>query len=107
MGQRGEDATGSVHAGSGGGGSFFGGGPPGRYNAVPADGNTDGGAYGTGGASSDAAGHGGNGVKGVIIVEEYDRFKNTWDDRTQKAIEFAEAPEIVQNNDEIFLIRNK
>ena len=56
---------------SAGGASFFGGGPPGRYNTVPGDGNTDGGAYGAGGASADGSGDGGNGVKGVVIVEEY------------------------------------
>jgi hypothetical protein len=56
---------------SAGGASFFGGGPPGRYNDVPQDGNTDGGAYGTGGASAEGSGHGGDGVKGVVIVEEY------------------------------------
>ncbi len=56
---------------SGGGASFFGGGPPGRYNTTPQDGNIDGGAYGTGGAAADGSGDGGDGVKGVVIVEEY------------------------------------
>jgi len=43
----------------------------------------------------------------VIIIEEYDRFKDTWNDRTEKAIEFAESPEIVINNKEVFLIKDK
>jgi len=63
--------TGEATMCSAGGASFFGGGPPGRYNATPQDGNTEGGAYGTGGASAEGSGHGGDGVKGVIIVEEY------------------------------------
>ena len=43
----------------------------------------------------------------IATIEEYDRFRDTWDDRTQKAIEFADSEEVVVNNDELFLIRGK
>ena len=43
----------------------------------------------------------------IVSIEEHDRFRNTWDSRIEKAIEFAESPEISTKNDEIFLIRNK
>lgn len=43
----------------------------------------------------------------IIAIEEYDRFRNAWDGRLEKAVQFAESPEILAKNDEVFLIRDK
>jgi len=43
----------------------------------------------------------------IIAIEEYDRFRNAWDGRLEKAVEFANSPEILAKNDEVFLIRDK
>tara|TARA_Y100000593_G_C4303464_1_gene334533 strand:- start:542 stop:853 length:312 start_codon:yes stop_codon:yes gene_type:complete len=40
------------------------------------------------------SGHIHGGELKILAVEEYDRFRYAWDDRTEKAMEHADAPEM-------------
>ena len=42
----------------------------------------------------------------VHAVEEYNRFSEEWEDRTDKAMEFTQAPEVEIENEGAVLLRN-